>query len=279
LIETKNRRLVGGVVASLVVACSSPPIAQTTNIEVTSVAESSTTPSTTVDNSPTASTPATTAAEADLDGLVFEIDGDVARAPAAVPSGLVEVTFVNRGQTSHGAFNSDTAIRHGIFLMPGELARGIVEFDAGSEYVFEALLPPFAGGEDDFSVSDEVSGTTAPDPDVSVGLAEFTFSLPAILSAGSEWWALGNTGEQNHDIGIYSLEGRTLEELISEIEFVDPWEHQTVVPTWVVGPQETVYANIELAVGNYGLICRVPDDASSRRHFQLGMVAEITVEE
>jgi plastocyanin len=266
-------------VTMFLVACSSPPASETTAVvatttDLTSVPTSIATPT-------SVSTTETTVAvtEVALEGFVFEIEGDIARAPTSVTSGLAEVTFINRGESSHGAFTSDGSIRHGIFLAPGQLADGIVEFDFGSEYTFEALLPPFSGGEDSFSVSDQVSDTAAPVSDVVVGLAEFAFSMPDRVPSDSHWWILTNNGEQNHDIGIYSLEGRTLGQLIEEIDFVDPWEHQTAVPTWVVGPQETVFANIELAAGTYGLVCRVPDDASSRRHYSLGMVLEITVEE
>jgi hypothetical protein len=271
--------VLGGVVALLLLACTATPVADTTS-ETSHVPARSTSATTSLTTTAVSATQTTVAVTGALpEGLLFEIEGDIAIAPGEVPSGLVEVAFLNRGESSHGVFVTDTVLRFGVFLTPGAQASGVVEFDPGTSYVFEALLPPFSGGEDAFIASEAASDMPAPNADVTVGLAEFAFSMPDRLEAGSQSWQLTNNGEQTHDVGIFSLEGTTLEQVLDEIDLMDPWEQPTVVPTWAVGSGETVWANLELAAGEYGIVCRVPDDASSREHFRLGMVLEITVGE
>jgi hypothetical protein len=268
----------------LLVACSSPPAAETTNVP-TSVVGSTTSTSVviattqaTLETVTSTTTTESAVVEVMGDGPVFEIDDETARAPAQVPSGFVEVTFVNTGEDPHAVFVTENSIFYGVFLAPGSQSQAVVEFVPEVTYSFEELLT-FTGPPDvEFTASGAASEGAAPTPEVTVELAEYAFTISDQVAAGPHWWQVTNTGEQLHDVGIFQLQDQTLEDLLSEIDLIDPRLQETVVPTWAVAPGQTISINPDLAAGNYALVCRVPDDNNRQRHFNLGMTREVTVE-
>jgi uncharacterized cupredoxin-like copper-binding protein len=211
--------------------------------------------------------------------VLFEIDDDEASAPAEVPSGFVSVTVFNGGQDPHAVFVTDDSIRFGVFLAPGSHSQAVVDFAQETTYVLEELLTPAAPPDVEFTSDGEASETPAPSPGVTVGMAEFAYSMPDGVASGRHWWQLTNNGEQLHDAAIFRLENSSLEELLTGAALMDPRLQPTAVPTWAVAPGQTIWVDVELSAGSYAVLCRVPDDAGQRvRHFQLGMTHPFTVE-
>ncbi|HEY7583110.1 MAG TPA: hypothetical protein VIB78_05770 [Acidimicrobiia bacterium] len=279
--------LLRGALVCLLVACSSPSGTDTTT-ETTSnavtTASAAAAPSTT-DTAPTTvisvvgTTVETTAVAPEVPdgGVLFEIDDEEASAPGQVPWGLVNVTMFNGGGDPHAVFVTEDTILWGVFLAPGSHSQGVVEFSQDGTYFFEELLT-FTGPPDvEFAAGGAASEAAAPSPGVTVGLAEFAFSMPETVASGPQWWQLTNNGEQLHDVAIFELEG-TLEQLLSRAALLDPRSQPTAVPTWAVGPGQTLWVDVDLSAGSYAVLCRVPDDASRARHFQLGMTGQFMVE-
>ena len=258
----------------LLVACSSPPVTETTNVATSAIGTTTSsavarTTTETILGTATSATTTTEPAEVEVvgNGSMFQINDETARAPAQVSSGFVDVIFVNIGQDPHAVFVTENSILYGVFLGSGLLSQAVVEFVSELTYVFEELLTFSRPPDVEFTAPTADSETAAPTPDVTVGLAEFAFSMPDTVASGPHWWQLTNNGEQLHDVGIFLLEDQTLEGLLAEIDVIDPRLQKTVVPTWAVAPGQTIWINPELSAGNYALVCRVPDDNNRQRHF------------
>jgi hypothetical protein len=146
-----------------------------------------------------------------------------------------------------------------------------------------ALLAACAKEGDDHAAStDSAAGEHAghPMPNVVTVVAnDFAFQAPTEIPAGLTRFVLKGAGQQIHHATIAKLEeGKTLADLMAAFKTPGP------PPSWVsfVGgpnvpnPGEEANATVELAPGNYALICFV-DTPDKVPHFAKGMVHAFTV--
>jgi hypothetical protein len=124
-------------------------------------------------------------------------------------------------------------------------------------------------------------GATAQDgprADSEVLMRDFSFSVPAI-QAGPLTLQVPNVGAQPHEMQLGKLApGVTMREVLA---FEDDPVDAGLVEVWGgLAPIEagaTAWVRLDFTPGTYGMICFVPDPATGKPHFELGMVSEFTV--
>ncbi|MFL5620437.1 MAG: hypothetical protein ACJ79A_18830 [Gemmatimonadaceae bacterium] len=118
-------------------------------------------------------------------------------------------------------------------------------------------------------------------PVVTVHASEFAFAAPKSIIAGQTTVRLVNDGKMIHQISILKLEqGKTMKDLAAVMK--DP---NAAPPAWLVAvggpnaaaPGATIEATIDLAPGNYVLLCFIPSPGDPTPHTSKGMVAPLTV--
>jgi hypothetical protein len=113
-----------------------------------------------------------------------------------------------------------------------------------------------------------------------ITLRDFSINMPATLPAGRHSYQVISEGPQWHEMVVMRLApGKTLQDAHSF--FTSPAGGPPPF-TWVGGMQglEAGGAGImtlDLAPGEYAAVCLIPDAASGKPHFHLGMVANFTV--
>lgn len=116
---------------------------------------------------------------------------------------------------------------------------------------------------------------------LTVHASEFAFALPKSIPAGLTTVRLVNDGKEIHQISILKLEqGKTMKDLAAAMK--DP---AAPPPTWMVpvggpnaaAPGETIEATLDLAPGDYVLLCFIPSPGEQAPHSSKGMVAPLTV--
>lgn len=128
----------------------------------------------------------------------------------------------------------------------------------------------------------EGEGDAAPAADVTVSLANFVFSIPTDLAAGSQTWEVVNDADQIHHMVVFRLDdGATFDDFTAWLrsESGPPPARQTA-HVGVMGPGRSVYQTLELSAGSYVAICFIPDHAhggSGAPHFVHGMIQPFQV--
>lgn len=120
---------------------------------------------------------------------------------------------------------------------------------------------------------------TEPTSDVTIKLADYSFELPAPISAGTHTIRVENDGAQPHEVQIVRLApGKTAADVAAWVDHQQgppPGEPIGGVPAIPVGTHAFVTANF--TPGNYALLCFVPDTKDGKPHTAHGMVKQITV--
>ena len=117
------------------------------------------------------------------------------------------------------------------------------------------------------------------DPEIkaaSFTAADYSFSGPATLEAGTTTITLNNTGNEAHHIQLVKIDGdHTIEELLEAGEELPDWASEAGGPS-VAMPGSTSNATFELEAGEYALLCFIPN-VEGVPHVALGMSDELTV--
>lgn len=208
--------------------------------------------------------------------------------PAAVEAGMAEVNAGIAGQADFGA-----AVR-ALF----EMADLVLEVDAAPEgsstvgtvlaegrYAIQYVPMGEEGptGAPVYTYFEAVgAGDAAPQADATVDLADFTFDIPADLTAGEQTWQVINGGEQIHHMVIFKLnDDATFEDFTAWMQSEQgPPPGQEAGYVGVFGPGQTIYQTLDLSAGNYVAICFIPDHAASGTgapHFVHGMIQPFQV--
>lgn len=120
-----------------------------------------------------------------------------------------------------------------------------------------------------------------PKPNVIIVRAmEFAFEAPAAVRPGLTTFRLVNGGKQLHHLTVVKLmDGKTVADYLKAMQVEGP------MPSWAVEmggpntaiPGNTIDATIDLAPGNYALVCFVPSPGEHMPHFMKGMIHPLTV--
>lgn len=175
-------------------------------------------------------------------------------------------------------------------LTPGQymVICAIPELDGTPHYMMGMYAP--------LEVTEPAEAASPPPADLTVELVDFAFEMPTMeVPAGPQIWEAPNVGEQLHEMVIFQLEpGVTVDEVTAIFDMLpepgmpaDPalGTPQAAGPppfTLVAGvapmnPGFTNWAVLDLEPGDYLANCFVPDPASGKPHYALGMIMPFTV--
>ncbi|MCZ7570175.1 MAG: hypothetical protein M5U01_16540 [Ardenticatenaceae bacterium] len=231
-------------------------------------------------------------------------------APEQINAGWTRVTFQNTGKEEHQVNfarikdgktmadlqaamqqNLDSALGlldfyGGVSGIPGGTSGTVVLDLKEGQYVMICFLPAPDGTTHvehgmirPLAVVAPAAEAAAPQADDTVTLKDFSIALPGTIKAGEQTWQVVNSGPQIHEMALIKLaEGKTMQD-------VGAWMNAPSGPPpfayagGMAGLSQGIhgYMTVNLAPGNYVALCGVPDPASGKPHFMLGMVAPFTI--
>jgi uncharacterized cupredoxin-like copper-binding protein len=229
-----------------------------------------------------------------------------------VAEGMVPIELVNDGESPHHVLvvrldDGQTMDDYLAAFEGGEEAAnelvthagGVNAVDAGTSGIGYADLAPgtyvvlcFLPGEEGEAHLVEgmvaeltvVPAPAVPVPTETVGeisLADFAFGLPdgGLRAAGT--YRLTNVGESDHEMSVMRVDdGKALGDVVTYLQGGFKGE-QPIAFTGGAGgiePGEDGYVDLDLAPGTYLAMCFLPDEATGKRHVELGMLAQFTVD-
>jgi hypothetical protein len=231
-------------------------------------------------------------------------------APGTLPSGLVTLRLVNRGQEPHHAqlfrlndgvsFEAFAAAVHdgpqrAITLASAMGGPGTIDPN-GAEDVTAELAPGtyalvcFVPGPDGvphvahgmlqpLQVTAERTDAQAPDVAATLRLRDFSFDMPETLAGGRATYAVQNLGLQPHEVALVKLgPNATLDDVRAFFERpAGPPPFKMVGGVNALDPGRTAYLSLDLQSGCYAAVCLVPDPEHGQTHLELGMLKAFTV--
>ena len=117
-------------------------------------------------------------------------------------------------------------------------------------------------------------------PVVTIKASDFAFSAPKSIAAGQTTFRLVNDGKQLHHVTILKLApGKTMKDVEAAMKSEGP------PPAWITAvggpnaaiPGATIEATLDLAAGNYVLVCFIPSPGEKMPHAAKGMMLPLTV--
>ena len=133
----------------------------------------------------------------------------------------------------------------------------------------------------------EVTAATSPGElpagTADIGMKDFEYAAPATLTAGHQVVTVTNNGPQPHEATVVKLnEGVTVDDVKAAFASATPpggpLPFTSAGGIAAIPPNSKAAMHLDLAAGEYALICFVPDPASGKAHAQLGMVGGFTVQ-
>ena len=230
-------------------------------------------------------------------------------APAEVPAGLTTFHLVNRGPGLHhiqlvklgeGKTFDDflAALKAGgpppkwITMeggpnpsMLGDTSSATVVLEPGN-YAMVCFIPDpdgvphvAKGMVRPLTVTTGGGAGAAPEADLVMKLTDYDFELSKPITAGRHTIRIVNAGPQEHEVAIVKLEAGK-----DPMDFARWGEKQVGKPPGMpqggisgIMPGDTAFVEVDLAPGEYGLICFVPDSNDGKGHYHHGMAKKLTV--
>ena len=232
-------------------------------------------------------------------------------APDSVPAGLTEIRLENRGTEMHhamlirldaGKTMSDLfASMKGEGPLPswarevggpntpgpGGESTAILRLTAG-RYAMICVIPSpdgkphvMKGMAKELVVTPAISNTSTANVRVSstMTLLDYAFQFSQPLKAGRQTIRVKNGAAQPHEVVVLRLQpGRTPADMLAWMEKMEgPPPGAPVGGTTPMARGEENLITLDLAPGEYGLICFAPDAKDGKPHFVHGMVTQFTV--
>lgn len=128
------------------------------------------------------------------------------------------------------------------------------------------------------------AATSEPTADVTIGLADYAFTVKGPLTAGKHTFKVANNGPQAHEVAVLRLApGKTMKDFSEFIEKAyagttggpPPFDALGGIAAEVSGMSQ--YFTADLTAGNYVLLCFVPDGKDEKPHLEHGMIKEFKV--
>ena len=185
------------------------------------------------------------------------------------PSAALKLLSLNGGPTgvapgAKGTTTSNLAPGQYAFLCFMQSADGVPHFAKG-------MIAPL-------EVTGTASNSPLPTGDANLSLQDYSFGGLTSLSAGHHTVTVTNKGPQPHEATIVKLnEGTTVEQVQKYFTTTPtpsgppPWTNAGGIAG--IAPGTTASMEVDLAAGDYALICFIPDQSSGKPHAALGMVA------
>ncbi len=231
-------------------------------------------------------------------------------APDVIPAGLTEFRFLNKGPALHhmallkldGGKTVDDLTA--ALSKPGPLPSWVEEMGGpnapgpGMEANATMTLQPGnyvlicfvdLGGPPHFMKGMirplrvvPAKGASAPKPkeDVTMTLLDYTFKLSAPIRPGKRTIRVHNAAAQHHEVELVELApGVSLGDFMKWMEGGMPGAPLGKAIGGIAGlePRMSQYFTADFAVGNYALLCFLPDAKDGKPHLMHGMVQQIEV--
>jgi hypothetical protein len=178
-------------------------------------------------------------------------------------------------------------------VAPASQAEAIMDLQPGN-YVLVCFIPSPSDGVPHFAkgMLNTLTVTAAPEdqPDrpeaaQTVSMTDFAFSPLTDLDSGVTTVEVVNNGQQIHEMAVVRLKGITTEQLLQMFAAEGGGEPPPGPPPFeFVGglqatmPGETGWAVLDLAPGDYALVCFVEDPETGTPHAALGMTSSFTIQ-
>jgi len=231
--------------------------------------------------------------------------------PNTLPAGMVDITLVNQGAYHHQANlarlnngvtpeqfmtalkkNQNTALPLVTFaggpngILPGQRQEVILNLPTG-QYVAICFLsdqdnvPHYQKGMIKFfQVMGPAQTGSAPAADGQVTLRDFSYVLPSTIKTGPLLLKATNQGTQPHEMTLFKLApGRTQQDLLAYLQKpAGPPPFADAGGIAALAPGTSGWFKVDLAPGNYVAMCFVPDPATGKPHFAIGMISSFAVQ-
>lgn len=120
---------------------------------------------------------------------------------------------------------------------------------------------------------------TEPNADVTLTLSDYTFTLSKPLVAGKQMIKVENSAAQPHEVVLVQLApGKTIEDLgkwVFDMKGPPPGKPIGGIPGFLKGKNS--FFEVDLAPGDYGMICFVPDAKDNKPHYSHGMTQQFKI--
>jgi hypothetical protein len=131
-------------------------------------------------------------------------------------------------------------------------------------------------------VTAETPQADLPEADLEVHMLDFGYDLPSEINAGEQIWEVFNAGVQPHELLVAKLkDGKTIADVMTFLQSGEqgeaPYEFQGGAQA--MATSYSSFVEFDLAVGDYVVLCFVPDPATGKPHIALGMIKPFTVVE
>jgi hypothetical protein len=230
-------------------------------------------------------------------------------APDTIPAGVTTIRLVNRGPALHHAqllrLNEGRTLDDLLNALkqpgplptwavemggpnppaPGEATNTTQDLQPGSYAVVCFVDIPdrvphiMKGMVHAFTVVPSTSTAAEPPADVTMELADYTFTLSAPLAAGTRTIRVDNTGPQAHEVALVRLDsGKTVADLMKWAQtFEGPPPGRPLGGVAGLGVGQRAYFTVDLAPAEYVMLCFVPDARDGKAHAAHGMVQTFRV--
>lgn len=125
------------------------------------------------------------------------------------------------------------------------------------------------------------AGTPLPTPasDITVSLFDYNFDVTGAFTAGRHTIKIENRGPQPHEVELVRpAAGKTSKDLLAWVMSPKgPPPGDAIGGTSAIVPGQTVYYTVDLAPGNYGVLCFIPDGKDGKTHAEHGMLKDFKV--
>lgn len=195
-----------------------------------------------------------------LDNLLAETRGDV------LPSWAVSL-----GGPNVAPPGGQTAVM--VDLEPGNYAAMcVIPASDGIPHVAKGMSTSFVVVPSDIR-------TAAPPADVVLTLADYDFQFAPALTAGEHVIEVRTNAAQPHEVVMIQLApGKTLDDMMSWVQKpIGPPPGTPIGGTVGLTQGRTNTLALNLAPGEYALVCFLPDHKDGKPHFMHGMMRQITI--
>jgi hypothetical protein len=156
----------------------------------------------------------------------------------------------------------------------------MVDIPGGVPHIAKGMINPLK------VVAATGATAAAPNADVTMTLADYSFTLSKPLTAGSHTIAVTTSPGQPHEVEIIKFApGKTMADFSKDMQLMmsgkplpGPLSASAIggVAPGVAGT--TQYFTVDLTPGNYALLCFLPDAKDGKMHLEHGMVQQFTIQ-
>lgn len=123
------------------------------------------------------------------------------------------------------------------------------------------------------------AAVAAPTADVTMTLADYSFTLSRPLAAGKQMIEVRNSGPQPHEVELIKLApGKTSKDLMAWMQ-----KRNGPPPGSAIGgvagavPGSSLFFSADVTPGDYVLVCFLPDAKDGKPHFMKGMMQDVKI--